>query len=439
MFSGGFPFGFNMGGGHHHGEDGPGISEEDTPNRAVDNKKLYEVLGVDEKAQPNEIKKAYLKLAKTLHPDKGGSKEKFSEIQEAYEILTNEEKREMYNKYGLDAARNGGPTGGAGFDDIFSFLGGGGRGGMGGGRGGKPQQRKGKPVLKELKVKLEDVYNGKSVKLPHQKYILCEKCDGKGGSKVNTCGPCKGKGSIEKVIQFGPGMYSHASQPCNECRGQGKSISEKDKCKDCNGEKIKRITKTIEVTIEPGVPHEHDIVHAAEGDEVPGVSPGDVVVRVTIEPHPVFARKGADLKIEKTITLLEALSGCNFEIEHLDGKKLTVTTLPGEVISSGDIKTVKKKGLPFYKDPMGHGNLFVHFKVEFPKKGELKGEQLDQLRKILPGPKVAPFDRSKPFEYLDEYHETETNPNPEGGKTKEEEEEEDGGQRGGQRVQCAQQ
>jgi len=277
------------------------------------------------------------------------------------------------------------------------------------------------------------------VKVPHQKYILCEACEGKGGANIKTCSICKGKGTVDKVIQFGPGMYSHSTTHCHECKGQGKSMDEKDKCKDCKGERIKKITKNIDVTIEPGVPHETDVIFTGEADEVPGITPGDLYVRVLIEPHAKFTRRGADLYIERNISLLEALVGFNFEIEHLDGRKFTVTTLPGEVISTGDIKCVKKKGLPFYKDQMGHGNLYVKFKINFPKRGELKAEQMDQLRKILPGDSSKPLDKWKPFEYLEDFLEADCNPNPEGGKAKEDEEEEEGGQRGGQRVQCAQQ
>jgi len=246
---------------------------------------------------------------------------------------------------------------------------------------------------------------------------------------------------IDKMVQLGPGMFSHASQPCKECKGQGKTMDEKDKCKECKGERVKKVKKDIDVTIEPGCPHENDIIFTGEADELPGIHAGDLYVRVLIEPHAVFRRKGADLFLEKNITLSEALCGFNFEVTHLDGRKFTVTTLPGEVISSGAIKTVKKKGLPFYKDAMSHGNLYISFKVDFPKRGELKQDQLEALRKVLPGPKHAPVDQSKPFEYMEDYNETETNPHPEGGKGRgdDDDDEDGGGQRGGQRVQCAQQ
>eukprot|EP01017_Pseudomicrothorax_dubius_P033723 TRINITY_DN4540_c0_g5_i2.p1 TRINITY_DN4540_c0_g5~~TRINITY_DN4540_c0_g5_i2.p1 ORF type:complete len:331 (-),score=111.52 TRINITY_DN4540_c0_g5_i2:70-1062(-) len=329
MFGGGFPFGF-MGG---HGSDANFTPDEESSSKEVDNKKLYEVLGVNVDATPDDIKKAFRKLAIKHHPDKGGSKEKFSEIQEAYEVLSNPEKRDLYDKFGMEGVKAGGNPATGGMDDIFSAFFGGGRGRGGGGS----KVKKGKPILKELKVKLEDVYTGKSVKLPHQKLVSCEACDGKGGANIKTCNSCKGKGVVEKIIQFGPGMFSHSSGPCNDCKGQGKTYDEKDRCKACKGERVRRVTKDIDVTIEPGVPHEKDIVFTGEADEIPGIMPGDLYVRVLIEPHKVYKRKGADLYMEKTITLLEALVGFNFQVEALDGRQFTVATAPGEVIPSSKL------------------------------------------------------------------------------------------------------
>jgi DnaJ-class molecular chaperone len=148
-------------------------------------------------------------------------------------------------------------------DDLFSMFFGGGRQ-----RAGKGEPRKGKPQLKEWKVTLEEVYTGTSVKVPHQKYIICEACEGKGGANVKECQTCHGKGMIDRVVQIGPGMFSHASQPCSECHGRGKSCDEADKCKECHGERVKKVTKVIDVTIEPGVPHEQDVIFTGESDEI---------------------------------------------------------------------------------------------------------------------------------------------------------------------------
>lgn len=163
---------------------------------------------------------------------------------------------------------------------------------------------------------------------------------------------------------------------------------------------------------------------------------GDLYVRVKLKPHPKFKRNGADLIIEKEITLLEAITGFKITVNHLEGKKFEVMTLPGEVIKPGTVKTIKGKGMPFFKDAMSYGNLYVKFDVVFPKRGELKPEQIEGLKKILKGP-VHDLSHAKDCEYLDDFHETDTNPNPEGGKNRDEEEEDMRG--GGQRVQCAQQ
>jgi len=183
------------------------------------------------------------------------------------------------------------------------------------------------------------------------------------------------------------------------------------------------------------VPEKYDYILSGEGDEAPGITAGDIYARVNIEKHKVFTRKGADLFIEKKITLLEALTGFNFIIKHVNGKDLTVSSAPGDVISHNSIKTIKGKGMPFYKDSFNYGNLYVKFEVEFPKKGILKEDAINNLKKILPGPKLKPLDQSSNFEYMDDFFEADLNPNPEGGRQKEEEDEEEG-HRQQQGVQC---
>lgn len=145
--------------------------------------------------------------------------------------------------------------------------------------------------------------------------------------------------------------------------GQGVVVDEKDKCKQCNGKKLLDTKVTIECAVEPGCPNEHSYIFHGMADEAPGVLAGDVHVRIFIEKHKEYIRKGADLFVDKKITLLEALTGTNYEFKHLDGKKYKVTTLPGEVISHEEVKVIKNKGMPFFKDSMGSGNLYVKFKV----------------------------------------------------------------------------
>ncbi len=161
-------------------------------------------------------------------------------------------------------------------------------------------------------------------------------------------------------------MYTQSSGPCDDCRGKGEVINEKDKCKNCNGKKVVKEKKIIDAEIDKGSPNNCQYTFHGEADEYPGAEPGDVIIIVQEQPHKVFKRKGADLLIEKEITLLQALTGVDFTIKHLDGSTLRIKNNPGEVIKPDDIKTVRDKGLPFHKQAYKFGNLFVIFKVSFP-------------------------------------------------------------------------
>ena len=166
------------------------------------------------------------------------------------------------------------------------------------------------------------------INFEHTRKRICAACEGKGGKDVKKCGTCKGRKVIEKMVMLGPGMYTQSQQVCPECRGEGEICDAKNKCKTCKGIKIVDNTKEIDVSIEPGVPHEHDCILTGEGDEAPGIMAGDLYVRMMIKKHPTFTRKGADLFIDKKISLLEALTGYNFEIKHLDGSPLVISTPP---------------------------------------------------------------------------------------------------------------
>jgi len=247
--------------------------------------------------------------------------------------------------------------------DIFDLL---------GGRGGRGQQQrgpqKGKPVQYPLKVTLEEVFTGKQTKIAVNRERICTKCDGRGGKEgaVQKCSTCKGRGMVTKMVQLGPGMYSQSNGPCDDCRGKGEVIDEKNKCKTCNGKKVCKEKKIIEAEIDKGSPNGFHYTFHGEADEYPGTEPGDVIIIIQEMPHKVFKRKGADLLIEKEITLLEALTGVDFTITHLDGSKLRIKNTPGEVIKPEEIKTISDKGLPFHKQSYKSGNLFVLFKVKFP-------------------------------------------------------------------------
>lgn len=427
MFRNGFS-GFGFGGDE---------SDYETKKKDVDNKGLYEVLGITTTASQSEIKKAYFKLAKEHHPDKGGDADKFKEIQGAYEVLSNSEKKELYDKYGLDGLSGSGGSGMDPFADLFGGLFGRRQGG-----GGRPQQKKVKPVVKEIKVKLEDVYNGKMMRIPHQRKKVCGECDGKGGKNAKKCTKCKGHGVVEKIVQLGPGFLSSSRVACPDCQGEGITYAKEDKCKNCKGNCILDEKKTLELVIEPGIPNEHLVQFHGDGDEMPDAIAGDLYVKILIEKHNTFERKGADLYIKKKISLYEALTGTTFQVEHLDGTKINITSAPGEVIKPGATKQVLKKGMPFFKDAMSQGNLYIEFDVEFPRKGELKS--LESLKNILPVPRNLQQGASGDKRIvMEEYNERSKNAHVEGGHAKarndddwEEERQHHGGH---QRVQCNQQ
>ena len=428
MFGGGFP-GFFGGMGDDDDESSQQVDEE------VDNETFYKILGVDKKADINAIKKAYkvgCVKGEYRHPDKGGDPEKFKLLNEAYSCLVDPEKRDVYDKYGAKGLKDDHQGGGGGFD-IFDLL-------QGRGRQQKQGPVKAKAKMVPLKTTLEEVYKGKMFKIEHTRKRTCDGCDGKGGKEVKKCARCKGKGIVQKIIQQGF-MQQIFQQHCEDCKGQGECCDPKDKCQKCKGQKIVDEKTELEVNVEPGVYHDFDYIQTGEGDEGPGIMGGDIYVRVQIEEHKVFKRKGADLFITKEITLLEALTGFSFVVPMPDGKKLAIATAPGDVISHEELKCVKGKGMPFFKDAFSHGNLYIHFKVLFPKRGDLKKEQQEALKKVLPGPSQPQRELKKgePFEYLEDFHEGDLNSNPEGGQKREDDDDSEQHHEGGQRVQCAQQ
>uniref|UniRef100_A0AAZ3RW53 DnaJ heat shock protein family (Hsp40) member A2a n=1 Tax=Oncorhynchus tshawytscha TaxID=74940 RepID=A0AAZ3RW53_ONCTS len=201
--------------------------------------KLYDILGVSPTATENELKKSYRKLAKEYHPDKNpNAGDKFKEISFAYEVLTNPEKKELYDRYGEQGLREGG-GGGGGMDDIFSHIFGGGLFGFMGGQGRSRNggRRRGEDMVHPLKVSLEDLYNGKTTKLQLSKNVLCGTCNGQGGKTgaVQKCVACRGRGMRIMIRQLAPGMVQQMQSVCTDCNGEGEVINEKDRCKKCEG------------------------------------------------------------------------------------------------------------------------------------------------------------------------------------------------------------
>ncbi|KAK6144619.1 hypothetical protein DH2020_021439 [Rehmannia glutinosa] len=318
-----------------------------------DNTKYYEILGVSKNASQDDLKKAYRKSAIKNHPDKGGDPEKFKEIAQAYEVLSDPEKREIYDQYGEDALKEG--------------MGGG--GGAGGGSSRGRRQRRGEDVIHPLKVSLEDLYNGTSKKLSLSRNVLCPKCKGKGSKSGASmkCSGCQGSGMKVSIRHLGPSMIQQMQHPCNECKGTGETISDKDRCPQCKGEKVVQEKKVLEVVVEKGMQHGQKITFPGEADEAPDTVTGDIVFVLQQKEHPKFKRKGDDLFVEHTLTLTEALCGFQFILTHLDNRQLLIKSEPGEVIKPDQFKAINDEGMPMYQRSFMKGKLYIQFTVDFPE------------------------------------------------------------------------
>ncbi|MCO5594394.1 hypothetical protein L7F22_048424 [Adiantum nelumboides] len=418
-----------------------------------DNTKYYDILGVPKTCSAEELKKAYRKAAIVNHPDKGGDPEKFKELAQAYEVLSDPEKRDIYDQYGEDALKEGMGAGGSSMNafDIFeSFFGGGsshpfGDFGRGSSSRGSRRKRRGEDVVHALKVSLEDVYNGSSKKLSLSRNILCPKCKGKGSKSgaSGRCAGCQGQGSKVSFRQLGPGMIQQMQHVCPDCKGSGESISERDKCGQCKGGKVVQDKKVLEVHVEKGMQHGQKITFRGEADEAPDTETGDIVFVLQSKDHSKFKRKGDDLFVDHTLTLMEALCGFQFALTHLDGRQLLVKANPGEVIKPGQSKSINHEGMPLYQRPFMKGSLYIHFQVDFPEAGALSLDQCVGLKAILPSKPASKVSQSA----LDECEETilyDVNMEEETRRRQQQQqaeayEEDDDEEMGGQRVQCSQQ
>ncbi|KAK5866159.1 hypothetical protein PBY51_020369 [Eleginops maclovinus] len=347
---------------------------------------FYDTLGVKPNATPDELKRAYRKLALKYHPDKNPTEgEKFKQISQAYEVLSDAKKREVYDRGGEKAIKEGGTGGGGGGCgnfaspmDIFDlFFGGGSR---------MHRERKGKNIVHQISVTLEDLYNGATRKLALQKNTICERCEGRGSRKgaAQICMSCHGTGMQVRMHQLVPGMVQQVSTVCHNCQGQGQRISHKDRCKTCVGRKIMRQKKILEVHIDKGMRDGQKIVFHGEGDQEPGIEPGDIIIVLDQREHSCFTRKGEDLVMSIELQLVEALCGFKKPVQTLDSRNLLITSHPGELIKPGDTKCVLNEGMPMYRRPFEKGRLIINFTVVFPKANFLSKDRLKDLERFFP-------------------------------------------------------
>ena len=317
---------------------------------------------------------------------------KFKEITQAYEILSDEQKRHLYDTHGMaafDPARGGGGMGPeVDLNDILSQMFGFNMGAPGG--GGPPRPRKGPDEEQEYKVTLEELYKGKTVKFAANKQVVCGQCKGSGGkekAKSTTCERCKGNGMVEAIRQIGPGMMRRETVLCDHCSGAGQVFKEKDRCKKCKGKRTTQEKKALEIYIPRGSMQGERIVLEGEADQYPDQIPGDIVFNLVEEPHETFSRLGNDLSAELNITLAEALTGFSrVVIKHLDGRGIHMERPRGKIMRPGDCLKVPGEGMPL-KRGEAKGDLYLLVTVDFPEDGWLKDDgAYESLIKMLPPP-----------------------------------------------------
>lgn len=337
----------------------------------------YEVLGVSKGASPEEIKKAYRKMAVKYHPDKNPddsqAEEKFKEAAEAYEVLSNPEKKQRYDQFGHAGMGGAGGFGGGGFgggmsmDDIFSQFGdifGGHFGGGFGGGGSRTRVHRGSNLRVRVKLTLDEVANGVTKKLKVNKYVSCRKCSGTGAEdgQMNTCHTCGGRGQVTRVMNTPLGQMQ-TSSTCPSCNGQGSTIAHK--CTACYGDGIVKGEEVIEVKIPAGVGNEMQLSVRGKGNAgAKGGVPGDLIVLVEEEEHPLLKRDGSNLHYELYISFVDAALGTTVEVPTIDGKA-RIKVDPGT--QSGKLLRLRGKGLPDL-DYGNKGDILVHTNVWIPKK-----------------------------------------------------------------------
>jgi DnaJ homolog subfamily A member 2 len=348
-------------------------------------------------------------------------------------VLSDDEKKALYDEYGEEGVREGGGGGGGNPHDIFDAMFGGG-GGMFGGHSRGP--RKGDDVAHTLNVSLEDLYKGKMSKLAIIRNRVCAPCKGTGASKpeaVRGCSTCDGSGVRIMLNQIGPGMVQQVQTRCPSCHGAGETIADRFKCTACGGNKVSKERKVLEVYVDRGMANGQKIVFSGEANENPGLVAGDVVVELKQVPHRTFTRRGENLFLEREISLTDALCGFQFSIKQLDGRQLIVTSKKGSVIKPGDLKTIPNEGMPMWKRSDDRGYMFVKFTVAFP--AFVGPSEAAELENVL-GPKT-PMAMDVNHEHAEEVSLLDFNQDQ--ARSRETHEHDEDEEEGGRRVQCANQ
>lgn len=331
----------------------------------------YEVLGIPKTASQEDIKKAYKKKAKEFHPDVSSddkAEEKFKEISESFEVLSDENKKAQYDAYGHAGAPRGRGQGGFS-DQMADFFRQNGFGGFGG-----RQVRKGRDLNLTIKLSLEEIYSGTSKKVKYNRKISCDTCVGHGGTGVKTCTTCGGSGMREEIMNSPFGQIISSSE-CNVCGGSGSTYE--DICKTCNGEGLKSVEDIIDLNIPSGVANGMKFQMQNLGDAIKAGTSGNLIISILELPHSTFVRSGNDLRMNLKLKYEQLILGDKLEISTIEGSRIKVT-IP-EYTRVSDVLKIQEKGLKAMNSA-SRGDLLLEIDLFIPT--SISQEQRDLINKL---------------------------------------------------------
>jgi len=356
-------------------------------------KDYYQILGISKEAPQEEVKKAYRKLAHKYHPDKGGDESKFKEINEAYQILSDQKKRSQYDRFGRVSESGADPEPGFGFNWAWGRPGGGGAdfdfdiGDLGeimeemfgfAGPRRKKDVKKGKDIEIDFEISLEDILKSREKEISLYKQIICSRCQGIGaepGTPVNECFSCRGMGQVQQIKKTLFGSFTRHIV-CPECNGEGQRPEKP--CNVCKGEGRVMAEDRIKIFIPAGVDTNQVIKVEKKGEAGrKNGRAGDLYVRIFIKKHPIFKRKGDDLYISLPISFSQAALGAEIEVPILGGGKILLKVPSG--VESGKILRISGKGISHFSG-FGKGSMYVELIIKTPKK--LTRKQKELLEKL---------------------------------------------------------